>query len=159
MANQVCHMWANLSPESIFFSKLRKASRLYRILSIQKAKEFRKEELDRRANLENALARLHEDVYNVFKQGEVREIKNALEGVESWKAKGDIFRVRMKWNKVGNKCSAEFFNSVKHKHRSVVITELQDSHGRSFTKREDLDEIVVTSMLNFIGTRILVWQQ
>lgn len=50
-------------------------------------------------------------------------------------------RARVKWNSVGNKCSAEFFNLVKQRHNSSVITELQDNHGRIFTKKEDLDSI------------------
>ena len=35
----------------------------------------------------------------------------------------------------------EFFKSVKQKNQNAAILELKDNHGRSFTKREDLDRI------------------
>ena len=35
----------------------------------------------------------------------------------------------------------EFFKSVRQKNTHMVITELKDKHGRSFTKMEDLDSI------------------
>lgn len=97
--------------------------------------------MDLRAKLEIATATLHEDVYNVTKQGHVWEFKNALEGVENRKARGATVRARVKRNKVSNKCLADFFSSVKRKHNAKVITELKDMHGRIFTKREDIDTI------------------
>lgn len=141
IASQLKHMWATLPQGMTFFSKLRKVARFYRFLNMQKAKEFRKEELGLRARLECAIASLHEDVHNVGKQGKVMELQNALEEVESRKARGATIRSRVKWNKVGNKCSVEFFKSVKQKNSSSVIMELQDNHGRVFTNRADLDHI------------------
>lgn len=114
VANQLRHMWATLMPETSFFSKLRKVFRLYRLLSIKKTKDFRRKELDVRAKLECATVSLHKDViYDMGKQGKVEELKNALEGVESRKAWGATIRSRVRWNNVGNKCSADFFKSIK----------------------------------------------
>ena len=50
-------------------------------------------------------------------------------------------RSRVKWQKVGNKCTAEFFKSVRQKNSQAVISELKDNNGRVFTKREDLAKI------------------
>lgn len=97
--------------------------------------------MDLKAKLKVAMATLHEDVYNVTKQGKVWEIKSTLEGVESRKAKGASVRARVKWNKVGNRCSVYFFSSVKQRQNAIAITELQNPHGRIFTKREDLELI------------------
>lgn len=62
-----------------------KVSRLYRILNIQKAKVYRKDELDLRAKLETATTNLHNDVYNEGKHGKVWKINNALEEVRTKK--------------------------------------------------------------------------
>ena len=47
-----------------------------------------------------------------------------------------MVRSRVKWQKVGNKCTAEFFKSVRQKNSQAVISELKDNNGRLFTKRE-----------------------
>lgn len=129
IADQLGHMWASLPFEMSFFAKLRRVSRLFRMMNIQKTKDYRKEDFDLRAKLEIAIACLHEDAYNVDKQGKVWRIKNALEQVENKKAKGATIRSRVKWNKVGNRCTSEFFNSVKQKNTTRVISELQDIGG------------------------------
>lgn len=63
---------------------------------VKKIRKHRKEELNLRAKLEIALARLHEDVYNVTKQAHVWEIKNALDAIESRKARGAAMRAKVK---------------------------------------------------------------
>lgn len=50
-------------------------------------------------------------------------------------------KVRIKWQHVGDKCSAEFFKSVRQKNAQAHITKLKDKQGRSFTRREDLEMI------------------
>ena len=52
-----------------------------------------------------------------------------------------MVRSRVKWQKVGNKCTSEFFKSVRQKNSQAVISELKDNNGRLFTKREDLAKI------------------
>lgn len=77
------------------------------------AKKHKREELYARANLETATARLHEDSYNEDKQREVNKYKNIIEGIEDRKARGAKIRARIKWQKVGDKCSGDFFKSVR----------------------------------------------
>lgn len=62
------------------------------------------------------------DVYNVSKQGQVWEIKNALKNIQG--RRGAAIRERVKWNKVGNKFSAKFFNVVKQKNNMTIIMKL-----------------------------------
>ena len=71
--------WASIPGEYSFFYKVKNVTRYYRQLSIRKAKEFRKAELDARAKLETAIATLHKDIYNIDKQGEVSRLNNILD--------------------------------------------------------------------------------
>ena len=50
-------------------------------------------------------------------------------------------RARVKWQQVGDKCSAEFFKLVWQKNSKAHITELKDKQGQSFTRKEDLENI------------------
>ena len=105
--------WTSLPEGASFFHKLRSTTRFYRYFSKLKAKEFRKKELDTKARLEVALATLHEDVYDAGKQGEVSRLTKVMEELESKKARGATIRARVKWQGVGDTCSAEFFKSVR----------------------------------------------
>lgn len=51
-------------------------------------KEHKREELYARANLETTTAKLHEDIYDINKQGEVNKYKSIIEGIEIRKEKG-----------------------------------------------------------------------
>lgn len=42
---------------------------------------------------------------------------------------------------MGDKCTGEFFKSVRQKNAHAVISELRDNQGRSFTRKEDLEAI------------------
>ena len=64
-----------------------------------------------------------------------------MEEIETRKARGATIRARVKWQQVGDKCSAEFFKSVRQKNSQSIISELRDEHGRCFTRKEDLDKI------------------
>ena len=145
MKDEACELlkecWKKLPEVNSFFSKLRHISRVFRQFNKRKVREYKKKELDTRAKLEVAVATLHEDVYNIDKQGVVSQLQQCLEEIEIRKARGATIRARVKWQKVGNKCSAEFFKSVRQKNPNAVISELEDTHGRSFTKREDLERI------------------
>ena len=107
-ATQLKEKWASLPIDASFFQKLRQITRLYRQFSKHKAKEHKREELNARANIEIATAKLHEDIYNVELQGEVNQYKQVLEEIEMRKARGAMIRSRVKWQKVGDKCTAEF---------------------------------------------------
>ena len=80
--------WESITGENSFFQKLRNVTRFFRQLSIVKAKEFRKTELDARANLQIAIATLHDDIYNIDKQGEVSRLNNILGEIEARKTRG-----------------------------------------------------------------------
>lgn len=82
-------------------------------MSKQKAKECKKEELDMRVNLEMASTVLHDNIYNVDKQGEVNQLRNKLKEIKTIKCKGVAIKSRVKLQKVGDKCIVEFFWSVR----------------------------------------------
>lgn len=42
---------------------------------------------------------------------------------------------------MGDKCSAEFFKSMRQKNVQAMIIGLRDSYGRIFTERKELDKI------------------
>ena len=133
--------WVSLPEGANFFFKLRNISRFYRQACKQKTKENRRMELDTKAKLEVAMANLHKDVNSFEKQGEVNRLKNTIDSIETRKVIGAAIRSRVKWQQVGDRCSKEFFKSVRQKNTHMVITELKDKHGKSFTKKEDLDRI------------------
>lgn len=134
--------WKRCPNDASFFYKLRHITRLYRQISKQKARDFKKKKLDTGADLEKATAEMHEDVYNEAQQGEVSRLKHKLDELKTRKARGVAIRSRVKWQKVGDKCTSEFFKSVRQKNSQSIILVLKDSHGKSFMKREDLEKIV-----------------
>lgn len=90
----------NLPTKALFFHKLRHMTRLYRQFSKHKAEEHKREELNARANLEIATARLHEDIYNIELQGEVNHYKHTIDEIESGKQEGqplDLGSNARKW--------------------------------------------------------------
>lgn len=107
----------------------------------QKAKEQSWEELNAKVKLEVAMATLHKNTYNVQRQREVNRYNGHLKEIESRKARGVVVRSRVKWQKVGDKYTAKFFKLVRQKIMQTVISELRDTQGRCFYKREDLKKI------------------
>ena len=99
----------NFHVEATLFHKLWHIIRLFRQFSKPKTKEHKREELNARVNLEVATARLHDDIYNVELQREVYQYKRTIEEIERRKARGASIRSRVKWQRVGDKCSAKFF--------------------------------------------------
>jgi len=82
-------------------------------------------------------------VYDVDKQGEVNRLKKDLDEIETRKARGAAIRSKVKWQQMGNRCSAEFFKSVRQKNAQSVISELKDNQRRIFTTRKDIEQICV----------------
>ena len=72
--------------------------------------------------METATARLHEDIYDLDKQGEVNKFKRIIEEIETRKARGATIRARVKWKKIGDKCSREFFKSVRPRNVQAIIS-------------------------------------
>ena len=133
--------WNKLLGDTSFFSKIRYISRMYRQESKKIARGNKREELDTRANLEIAVANLHEDIYNADKQREVNVMRQVLDGIETRKTRGAAIKARVKWQKLGDKCSAKFFKSVWQKNPNALMTELKVNHGRIFTRQEDLQKM------------------
>ena len=96
MSNVLGLRWTSLPENTSFFHKLRDIKRFYRHHSKTNAKEFRKVELDTKANLELATAILHEDIYDVDKQGEINRFKKYMDEIETRKARGSAIWSRMK---------------------------------------------------------------
>jgi hypothetical protein len=59
------------------------------------------------------------------------------------KARGAAIRSRVKWQQVGDRCSAEFFKSVRQKNVQSIISEFKDNQGRIFTTRKNMEQICV----------------
>ena len=87
-SSKIKEKWEGLPANAIFFFKLRHISRLYRQLSKNKAKEHKRIELNARANLEVATAKLHDDIYNEELQGVTNMHKRTLEEIETRKTRG-----------------------------------------------------------------------
>ena len=62
-----------------------------------------------------------------------------MEEIQSRNAFRETISVRVKWQVVRDKCSEKFFKSLRLKNSQTVMTELNDSHSRTFTRIEDLD--------------------
>ena len=103
-------MWTSLPEYTSFLKKFKDIKRYYRHYSKNKVKELRKTELDTKAKLKLATVPLHEEFYNMDKQGVANRIKWAMEEIETWKAKGAAIRSRVKWQIVGDRCLAEFLS-------------------------------------------------
>lgn len=133
--------WNRCPAYATFFYKLWHITKFFRQMSKQKAKDFKREELNTRANLELVTATLHEDMYNIDQQGEVNRLCSSLEEIETRKTKGVTIRSSIKWQQMGDKCTAEFFKSVHQKNSQAIISELKNMQGQSFTRQEDLGKI------------------
>ena len=128
--------WASLSKDASFLFKFHNITRYYTQYSKLKVQENRKIEFDVKAKLEVATANLHNDIYNVDLQGEVSRYKSILDEVEVRKTRGVMVRLKVKWQRVGNKCKVS-----KTKNSQAVISKLKDNKGRIFIRRKDLEKI------------------
>ena len=87
--------WTSIQDNTFFFYKLRYIQKFYKYYSKTNDKEYRKLELDTKANLELATATLHEDFYNVDKQEEVNQLMRAMKEIETKKARRATIRSRV----------------------------------------------------------------
>lgn len=139
----------SLPKDVSFLYKLRHITRYYRQYSKQKAKKKHKwEELNTRAKLKVAMASLHNDIYNVGKQGEVNQLKSSSEDIEMRTTRGAAIRSRVEWQKVGDKRLADFSKLVSQKNTQSIVSKLRDNQGRCFTKREKLEKICLDFYTN-----------
>jgi len=66
-----------------------------------------------------------------------------VDEIEMRKAKRAAIRSRVKWQQVGDRCSAEFFKSVRQKNAQSIISELKNNQGKIFTTCKDMEQICV----------------
>ena len=87
------------------------------------------------------MARLHEHVYNIVKRCEVSQLHDTMDSIDTHRVRGTTIRARIKYMTLGDKCTADFFKSVRHKHAQTIIFSLKNKHGRIFTTRKNLNNI------------------
>ena len=87
-----------------FQKKQLSISRFYRWWNQQMKNKLTCEELDSWANLESATASLHEDVYNIGKQGQVNELSWKPQATETRKARDFAIISKVKWKNVSDRC-------------------------------------------------------
>ena len=63
----------------------------------------------------------------MVKQGEVNRLKKDMDEIETREVRGAVIHSRVKWQQVGDRCSAEFFKSVRQKNAQSIISELKDN--------------------------------
>lgn len=96
MAAKLKEIWVSQPANATFFHKFQHITKYYKQYSKKKTKEYKREELDARANLEIATAQLYEDIYNEEKQGEANKYKRKIEEIETMKARGVTIMSKVK---------------------------------------------------------------
>ena len=91
--------WDSLPRDASFFFNIRNITRFYRQHCLQKAKKYKWEELNIKANLEVATTELQNEIYNINLQGKISKQKNLLEEYDMRRVRGAIVRSRVKWQK------------------------------------------------------------
>jgi hypothetical protein len=74
-------------------------------------------------------------------QAAVSDTAEKLEGLEVKKAAGIRLRSRLKWHKVGDLASKEFYRSAKEQMTAAHITELEDEQGTVWSDQKTLESI------------------
>lgn len=98
-----------------FLHKLKNITRFFRQACKQKTRDNRIVKLNSKAKVKVVIANPHENIYSFEKQREVNRLKNIMDSIETRKAKGAGIRSRIKWQQVGDRCSKEFFQSMRQK--------------------------------------------
>ena len=62
-------------------------------MSKTKVRELRRLELDTKAKLGIATAKLHKDPYNISRQGDVSHLQDKIDGIETHRARGPPFEL------------------------------------------------------------------
>lgn len=114
---------------------------MYRWFSKEKVVAYKIEELDTKRELEEATRVLHHDIYNMEVQGVVNSLRDRMRHIEKRNAKGTTIRARIKWNEVGDKCSRQFFQTVRKRDTNSAILGLRNRKGEVVDKKADLEDI------------------
>jgi hypothetical protein len=132
-------IWSS-NPGLNFFGKLRRCIKFYKEFYIRKAKERRLIESDLWQKLSLALVALQVDPSNPNIQAEVSDISDLLQAFERRAADGQRIRSRVKWMKLGDMGSKEFYRAHKKHSGASRITELEDSIGELHSEQAELEE-------------------
>lgn len=128
-------------PSLGFTGKLRRVTKFYKQLCIRSAKARRETEARLRRDLSSLNAALHVDPLNHGLQENLAIVTNSLAVLEQQMAEGQRVRSRVKWIKVGDSCSKEFFQASKPHTGASRISVLQDEHGTLKTDQPSLEAI------------------
>ena len=63
---------------------------------------------------------LYEDMYNVDKHGKFNQLQCNLDEIETKKARDAAIGSRVKWQKIGDKCTTDFVKSYAKKTHSQL---------------------------------------
>ena len=140
VAYRVKRIW-NQNPRSGFTAKLRRVVKFYRNFCVAKAGAFRAEELGLRQVVADATAELHNEPEDELLQERLGEAGEKLKLVEQRQAEGQRIRSRVKWKRVGDACTAEFFRASKAHSGASNITSLEDEDGSLHSDQQGLERI------------------
>jgi hypothetical protein len=124
-----------------FFGKVRRCVKFYRQYCIGKAQERRFNEEELRTRLDRAMVSLQDDPANIAAQSTLSEILDQLKEFENQKAEGLRIRSHIKWNKVGDAYTKEFFQVKIKKTGAAHVFALEDTQGHVCHEQEDLGRI------------------
>jgi hypothetical protein len=136
----VQRIWHN-NPSLGFTGKLRKVVKFYKEFGIKEAKERRMTEAQLRQQLIDAASQLQQDPNNEALQTSLSDVADRVHEFEERFAEGQRVRSRVKWKKVGDSCSKEFFKATREHSGASSITSLEDESGEVFTDQPSLERI------------------
>jgi hypothetical protein len=137
---QVENIW-RANPNLQYFGRLRKCIKFYKEYCIQKARDRRCTETDLRQRLAAALLALQGDPTNSKAQSQVSELADSLQGLERISVEGQKVRSRIKWMRVGDSGSKEFFKAHKQHTGASRIISLDDEGGAGHSAQAELEII------------------
>jgi hypothetical protein len=138
---QLIDTWKCLPLTLNFFGKLRRITKWYKEICLQKAKAKKATE----ATLCHRMVGAHECLQTTPHCPDAQErlatISDSLRNFEEWRVSRQCVRSCVKWRACGDKGSKEFFTSVRMRNSQSHVTELFDSSGVAHTSQTKLQEI------------------
>jgi hypothetical protein len=98
-----------------FFGRLQRCVKFYKEFSICKAREWKLTETNIRQQFEAAVVVLQANPSDAEVQANLSKHVDSLQVFETRKAAGQQLRSRLKWNRVGNNASKEFYRATKER--------------------------------------------
>lgn len=140
----ISRIWAAQAPEAPFFMKICHVIRFYRKYCLDKAVEFRREEEFERHELARVTAQLQEAPTDEPTQQLHTLLRDRVHWFESQKVAGQRVCARMRWKFFDDTVAKEFFNAVKERPQTSVITELEDESGVLVSDRAEVERVCVS---------------